>query len=91
MGDCIQPDDPFQLGTSNGQPQTVGRDVVTASGQNVGRIVIVVDSVSPDHPPVSVYYEDRDPDTSEVRNRFLCRFAECTGVSWGARRRPSPP
>ena len=82
-GDCVRPDDPFQLGTSSGGPQTVGRDAVTVNGQNVGTIIIVVDSTSPDHPAVSVYYEGSNPDTVQTRNRFLCRFAECTGVSWG--------
>jgi hypothetical protein len=84
VGDCVRPEDPFQLGASVGGPQTVGRDSVNVSGQSFGSFSIVVDSVSPEHPAVSVYYRDSDPETSESRYRFLCRFAECNGLTWGS-------
>jgi len=85
LGDCIQPDDPFQFGATVGNTKGHGRLGISFNGQadDTGRVEIVVDRAT--FAPSYVYFTRQDPETGET-SRYVCRVAECKGVTWGAAR-----
>lgn len=86
LGDCIAPNDPFQLGATIGGSGGPGRMRISFDGQQgeTGRVEIVVNRTTSE--PIYVYFYTADPDTGEILSRYLCQFAECNGVTWGAGR-----
>jgi hypothetical protein len=86
LGDCIDPDDPFQFGATVGNVKGHNKIGIDFDGQeaDTGRIQIVVNRTTLQ--PIYVYYVIRDPDTSEIVGRYVCRDADCKGLTWGAAR-----
>lgn len=88
VADCVDTLNPLGIpGTFNGAAGP-GRDAYSFSNTAAAlpitpRLEVVLDNATPQPTVVSVYYTDIDPDTSELRNRFVCQLAACNGVTVG--------
>jgi hypothetical protein len=79
VAECIPPGDPFNLGGNFSTQGGPDRENVS-----FGKVGMQFDTDAAGNiSTTSIYFQDRDPDTNEIRNRLLCRFTACNGVVYG--------